>query len=466
VLNQIFDTNYFGAGGAGFYDIKVLNANGDLKNFRISTFGNRGLDPKELQKRYAEAKAKQLENKEPGKPMPALEFDANGTSYSSDKAGVALMKAEIDEFLRQGQLDKIEFEKKESNRREIEARRKQRKADAEAKEAEEQKKQEEAAKLAQIKLGLYGRQPLDPANPGTAMNVVEGSRSVVSRRADNLIEIRKGKDKDTDTDVFRVHYMGDTFGGPRMVLQTNSIEAAHNLAQSYTPFEGYRTALLSLIEGLDIQETGPWFDKDMKPTNDPKQVAPISVLLGKYEDQFGDALTRIRASGTYGIVDAGNGEFVVVPKKSIRDKNGNLDLSNPRIRLSRRLVLKALEIAQEAEDIKKQRQAANAQLPAPRQPQAQPAQGQQPQPAAGTPPPGVDVQAFTNERMNMILQSARNDANMSKMESAAGVLKILTNRDNMKLMYMKNGTIRVYGANNNLLAETKDEDDAFGWLIK
>jgi hypothetical protein len=257
-----------------------------------------------------------------------------------------------------------------------------------------------------------------------------------------------------------------------MVLQTNSIEAAQNLAQAYTPFEGYRTALLSLIDGLNIESTGPWLDKNMKPTSDPKEVAPISVMLEKYDEQLGDALTRIRASGTYGIVDAGNGEYVVVPKKTMRDKNGNLDLANPRIRLSRRLVLKALEIATEAENIKKQRQATNSQLPAPRpapgQPQPAPGQPQpaQGQPAAGTPPPGVDVQAFTNERMNTILQSARNDSTVAKQEAATGALKILTNRDNMKIMYMKNGTIRVYGANNNLLAETQDEDQAFEWLLK
>jgi hypothetical protein len=234
-----------------------------------------------------------------------------------------------------------------------------------------------------------------------------------------------------------------------------------NLAQAFTPFEGYRTAILSMIDGYPINEAGPWMDKDFKPTTDPKLAAPLSVIFEKYEKQFADALTRIRASGTYGLVDAGNGEYIVVPKKSIRDKDGNLDLKNPIARISKRLVLKAVDLANMSEAEKAQRQQTNAQLPLPR---PQTPAGPQAQ-ATGGPSP-LDINAFTKERATTILQSARADMNAAKADQVTAVTKILTNRDNYKMMFMKDGTIRIYGANNNLLSVTRDEDEACEWLLR
>ena len=461
ILNSLAvgnDYSFVGIGHQGFYDIKVINANGEVKNFRISSDGSRGIDPATLKKLYAQKYAewqKAMKNRSPGDPMPSIKFDVQGSSYGANKDGVALMNIEISEFLKSGQESYTLGQQRESNRQQAAQRKKDRQDQAAVRDAQRAKELADAAEKRQLELGLYNRQPVDPNNPETAMEAVDKDKRIVSRRKDTLVEVHKGKGKDGE--FFRVYYTGQEFGGPREVFKSASLEASLNLAQSFTPFEGYRTAILSLIDGYPIDKAGPWMDKDFKPTTDPKLAAPLSVIFEKYEKEFSSALSRIRASGTYGLVDAGNGEYIVVPKKPMRDKNGSLDTNNPIIKISRRLVLKAMNFATQAEAEKAARQRGNAALPMPRQQPGSPV----PQPA-----PAFDVNSFISDRASLILQSSRSEGLKAKADSVTAITKILTNRDNYKLMFMKNGTIRVYGANNNLLAVTDDEDEAFGWLLK
>jgi hypothetical protein len=381
------------------------------------------------------------------------------------------MNTEIDQFLRDGQIRKTEMDKTAANRQQAEIKKQQRKAEAEAKAEAEKQAAAEKLKQAQLRIGLYERQPVDPNNPNTAMTVVEGHKTAVSRRADNLVEVHKTKDKEGITS-FNVRYLGEEFGGPRVLLQTASQEMAMNLAQSYNPYTGWRDAVMNLIDNIDpttFPDTGPWPSKDGGMTTDPKQVRSIADMLKDREQQFAEAITRIRASGTYGVIDLGT-EVLVVPKKSLRDKKGNLDMSQS-VRLSRRMLFQVQQFAQQGEAAQAARQAANARPPAPRidpatgRPPAPNAQPAPRQPAPGQ-PPMPPVQEFTNDRVNNILNTARNTQAIGKAEAITGVVKIMTNKDNMKIMYMKDGTIRVYGVNNNLLAVTKDEETAFSWLTK
>jgi hypothetical protein len=465
IMNRIMGTEFYGYRSNGFLDFQVLNANGDMKAFRISTQGTRGMTPAQLKKAYAEAIKRQQANKE-GNKLPALQFDQTGTSFQANKEGLLLMNAEIAEFLRAGQLKKDAATQTQAQRQQVELRKQSREAEARAKETARQqaeaKKQEEAT----LRLGLFGRQPLDPNNPMTAMSIVTGEKKVVSRRADNLVEVREQKASDGSR-TLKVFYTGIEFGGPREVLQTVSSKAAMELAQAFDPFTGYREAILNMIDGFEIKPDGPYPDKDGKPTNDPRLAASLVDILKQRDEGFADLITRIRASGTFGVLDVGKGEFLVVPKKSIRDKNGNLDMSQ-QVKLTRRLILKAQEIAATAETQAQQRRQANATPPPPR---VDPTTGRPPQPGAkpqpaAAPAPGLDVAAYMNERMQSIVQTARNTQGIARAEAASGVVRILTNRDNFKLTYMKDGTIRVYGANNNLLAVTKDEEVAFSWLTK
>ena len=471
IMNNIMGTHFWGYRNNGFMDLQVLNVNGDRRTFRISTQGTRGISAKELQKLYAEAVKEQQDSKEPGSPMPALQFDKNGTSFGANKEGLLLMNAEIEGFLRQGQVKKNEGDRKAGARQQQDLKKQQREAEAKAKADAEVLAAAEKTKQAQLRIGLYGRQPIDPNNPNTAMAVVEGHKTVVSRRADSLVEVHKSKDKEGYT-FYRVEYLGDDFGGPRQILRTVSQDIAMNLAQSFTPFGGWRDAVLNIVDGLSVPESGPWPGKDGNPTNDPKMVKSLADMVKTRDAEFADAVTRIRASGTYGVIDMGQGEVLVVPKKSFRDKNGNLDMSQA-VKLSRRLIFQVQNFAQQGESAQAARQAANARPPAPRidpatgrplAPGSKPAPAQAPAPAQGQAP--LPVQEFTNDRVNGILQTARNTQNIAKAEAVSTVVKILTNRDNFKIMYMKNGTIRVYGVNNNLLAVTDDEETAFSWLTK
>lgn len=465
IMNRIMGTEFYGYRSNGFLDFQVLNANGDMKAFRISTQGTRGMTPAQLKKAYAEAIKRQQANKE-GNKLPALQFDQTGTSFQANKEGLLLMNAEIAEFLRAGQLKKDAATQTQAQRQQVELRKQSREAEARAKETARQqaeaKKQEEAT----LRLGLFGRQPLDPNNPMTAMSIVTGEKKVVSRRADNLVEVREQKASDGSR-TLKVFYTGIEFGGPREVLQTVSSKAAMELAQAFDPFTGYREAILNMIEGFEIKPDGPYPDKDGKPTNDPRLAASLVDILKQRDEGFADLITRIRASGTFGVLDVGKGEFLVVPKKSIRDKNGNLDMSQ-QVKLTRRLILKAQELATTAETQAQQRRQANATPPPPR---VDPTTGRPPQPGAkpqpaAAPAPGLDVAAYMNERMQSIVQTARNTQGIARAEAASTVVRILSNKDNFKLTYMKDGKIKVYAPNNNLLAITDDEEEAFSWLTK
>ena len=471
IMNNIMGTHFWGYRNNGFMDLQVLNVNGDRQTFRISTQGSRGISAKELQKLYAEAVKKQQASKEPGSPMPALEFDKNGTSFGANKEGLLLMNAEIEAFLRKGQEKKNEGDRKAGARQQQDLKKQQREAEAKAKADAEVLAAAEKTKQAQLRIGLYGRQPIDPNNPNTAMTVVEGHKTLVSRRADSLVEVHKSKDKEGYT-FYRVEYLGDDFGGPRQILRTVSQDMAMNLAQSFTPFGGWRDAVLNIVDGLSVPESGPWPGRDGNPTNDPKMVKSLADMVKTRDAEFADAIARIRASGTYGVIDMGNNEVLVVPKKSLRDKKGNLDMSQA-VKLSRRLIFQVQTFAQQGEAAQAARQAANATPPAPRidpatgrplAPGGKPAPAQTPAPAQGQAP--LPVQEFTNDRVNGILQTARNTQSIAKAEAVSTVVKILTNRDNFKILYMKNGTFRVYGVNNNLLAVTDDEETAFSWVTK
>lgn len=471
IMNNIMGTHFWGYRNNGFMDLQVLNVNGDRRVFRISTQGTRGISAKELQKLYAEAVKEQQASKRPGSPMPALKFDTNGKSFNATKGGLLLMNAEIEGFLREGQVKKNEGDRIAGARQQQDLKKQQREAEAKAKANVEVLAAAEKTKQAQLRIGLYGRQPVDPNNPNTAMAVVDGHKTVVSRRADSLVEVHKSKDKEGYT-FYRVEYLGDDFGGPRQILRTASQDIAMNLAQSFTPFGGWRDAVLNIVDGLSVPESGPWPGRDGNPTNDPKMVKSLADMVKTRDAEFADAITRIRASGTYGVIDMGQGEVLVVPKKSLRDKKGNLYMSQA-VKLSRRLIFQVQTFAQQGEAAQAARQAANARLPAPRidpatgrplAPGGKPAPTQAPAPAQGQAP--LPVQEFTNDRVNGILQTARNTQSIAKAEAVSTVLKILTNKDNFKIMYMKNGTIRVYGVNNNLLAVTDDEETAFSWLTK